>query len=759
MSRMFYVLAFFLGMATVAWMALDFMQTNPLAFGVTLVIGLVFIIGTLELLQTGRLMAQLQRALDRLNRPVERLDEWLAELPEAVQTGVRARVAGGRHAVLEPVLTPYLAGLLVMLGLLGTFAGMVFALKGSVVALEGSADLASIRAGLAAPIKGLGLAFGTSVAGVAASAMLGLMAALSRRERMLVIRQLDQQIATNLREHNGSYQREAMLQVWQQQAQSIPQVGEQVAAMVDRFEAVTERLTQALLNEQGQFHESVKTSYEALALKVSDTLSQSLAQGSREAGEQIKPVLQDTLHQIQQQAEQTYRRLEQGIEQQLGQVSKTLGADVKQMQLAWQEGVTRQQQGQQTLVEQITERFDQFNQALADTTQQWLEEFERKADGYLQHLNEFDQDRAAHWQQAFGVIRDETAQQLGQIGQQQQAQFTTLSDQFVATTAELSRQLQQSGELSLQQQDKLSEMIEGTASTLDATMRQLLNAVLAEFGQLTASSEQLLEARARNEAVWLEQQQNGTKHLVAEITAQLDRLSEIEQHRTEQVMAEFVQLESVVTEHLVRLGQGLEEPITRLVHTASETPKAAAEVIVKLREALSAALERDNQQLQERTALMAQLETVASDLAEASQSQQQSVSRLVDSTTQTLQQVCEHFNGQVEAGLSQLTEVADQYRAGAVDVASLGETFHHAVELYSQTNDRLLEKLAALEEAIGQSSARHDEQLAYYLEQAREIIDYSMMSQQDVLEKIRQLQTPGQDLHSEVEAVEEEEPC
>src|SRR3546814_19811137 len=64
-----------------------------------------------------------------------------------------------------PVLTPYLVGLLVLLGMLGTFLGMVATLRGTGLALEGSTDLAAIRASLAAPVQGLGFAFGTSVAG------------------------------------------------------------------------------------------------------------------------------------------------------------------------------------------------------------------------------------------------------------------------------------------------------------------------------------------------------------------------------------------------------------------------------------------------------------------------------------------------------------------------------------------------------------------------------------------------------------------
>src|SRR3546814_6010884 len=83
-----------------------------------------------------------------------------------------------------PVLTPYLVGLLVLLGMLGTFLGMVATLRGTGLALESSTDLAAIRASLAAPVQGLGFAFGTSVAGVATSAMLGLLSALCTRDRV-----------------------------------------------------------------------------------------------------------------------------------------------------------------------------------------------------------------------------------------------------------------------------------------------------------------------------------------------------------------------------------------------------------------------------------------------------------------------------------------------------------------------------------------------------------------------------------------------
>ncbi|UUZ55737.1 hypothetical protein LP419_09470 [Massilia sp. H-1] len=116
----------------------------------------------------------------------------------SLQHPVRLRIEDERATLPGPSLTPYLVGLLVMLGMLGTFLGMVVTLKGAVFTLEKTADLEAMRSALAVPVKGLGLAFGTSVAGVAASAVLGLMSALCRHERTQAGQLLDAKSATVL---------------------------------------------------------------------------------------------------------------------------------------------------------------------------------------------------------------------------------------------------------------------------------------------------------------------------------------------------------------------------------------------------------------------------------------------------------------------------------------------------------------------------------------------------------------------------------
>ena len=135
---------------------------------------------------------------------------------------MRLRIEGERVGLPGPALTPYLAGLLVLLGMLGTFLGMVVTLNGTGMALESATDLQAIRASLAAPVKGLGLAFGTSVAGVAASAMLGLVSALCRRDRLQAAQLLDARIATTLRVFSLAHQREESFKLLQRQARRCP---------------------------------------------------------------------------------------------------------------------------------------------------------------------------------------------------------------------------------------------------------------------------------------------------------------------------------------------------------------------------------------------------------------------------------------------------------------------------------------------------------------------------------------------------------
>ena len=61
--------------------------------------------------------------------------------------------------------------------------------------------------------------------------------------------------------------------------------------------------------------------------------------------------------------------------------------------------------------------------------------------------------------------------------------------------------------------------------------------------------------------------------------------------------------------------------------------------------------------------------------------------------------------------------------------------------MFSDTNQKLVEGLQRVEGAIGQHMSRSDEQLAYYVAQAREVVDLSISAQQGIVEDLRSLRT------------------
>ncbi|HEY8905675.1 MAG TPA: hypothetical protein VIM63_06515, partial [Rhodoferax sp.] len=77
---------------------------------------------------------------------------------------------------------------------------------------------------------------------------------------------------------------------------------------------------------------------------------------------------------------------------------------------------------------------------------------------------------------------------------------------------------------------------------------------------------------------------------------------------------------------------------------------------------------------------------------------------------------------------------------------SLGETFGFAVQAFSAANESLMGHLQRIEAALDKSMVRSDEQLAYYVAQAREIIDLSTLSQKEIFEELRRL--PSQQTRS-----------
>ncbi len=858
MKRYSFSVAFGLGALAVLWVAAVVASSHLLVLAMAAVIGAVYVVGALELRHYRQATASLDQALTDIPPNLSTLNDWLIRLHPSLHNAVRLRVEGERIALPGPALTPYLVGLLVMLGILGTFLGMVVTLNGAVFALEGTNNIAGMRAAFSEPIKGLGLAFGTSVAGVATSAMLGLMSSLARRERAQAAQALDAQIATGLRVFSLAHQRQETFKALQQQSQALPQVMGQlqnsIEAMVAQMALSSQQVNERLLSNQDQFHQAVQTRYTQLAQSVDESLRSSLSQSMQVAADSIRPVVQTTLADMAQQAQGLHERMVQTTQQQLDelntrfstsaqgvastwaaalsqheqanagllgnvgqtldQVSQTFGqrteALVASVQAAYAEQLARQtdadqqkqeawqaslqtlaaslhsqwqQSGEQTLAQQqsICDTLTQTAQTVTQQVQQHAEQTLAEISRVQSQSASADQERLAAWQAQIEATAQTLHSQWQQSGEQTLAQQQSICDTLTQTAqtvtqqvqqhaeqtlAEISRvqnqsasadqqrlaawqtqieataqtlhsQWQQSGEQTLAQQQKICDTLTQTAQQVTEHSQAQATRTLAEVTRLMASAEDLMRTRIAAEADWAAQHNTRANELTALLKGELQALRDAEAERGQAAVDRLSELQTAVAEHLTTLGTALEDPITRLIETASQAPKAAAEVIGQLRQEISVSVARDNELLEERTRIMQTLSGLLDAIHHASTEQRAVIDTLVASSAVTLEQANTQFAAQVSGESAKLGEIAAQVTSSAIEVASLGETFGFAVRSFNEGNEKLMANLQRIEAAIGQSMTRSDEQLAYYVAQAREMIDLSITSQKDVLEALQ----------------------
>jgi hypothetical protein len=667
--------AFVLGAMAVVWVGIGFIGSNNyLALTMTMAIAAVYVFGALELRQyrhaTSTLAAALAAISDQFVDLAQGLDEWLGSVHASLQNPVRLRIEGERIGLPGPALTPYLVGLLVMLGMLGTFLGMVVTLNGAVFALQGTADLEAMRAALAAPIKGLGLAFGTSVAGVAASAMLGLMSAFSRRERIQTAQLLDSKIATSLRSFSLTHQRQETFKALQLQSQALPQVVDKMQAMMAQMESTSRQLNERLLANQDGFHREVKVIYTDLAGSVDKSLKDSLTQSAQLAGESIKPVVEAAMTGIARDAALMHENMIDTTQLNLTAFAETF------------------QQRSESLMGSVDEAFSRSQATQAGADKQRLEAWQR----LLQ-----------------------------------------------STAAALHGEWQQAGAQTLARQQDICATLAKTAQEITEHAHASADNTLGEITRLMSSSEDLMRSRIASEADWIKQHGARMDQLAGLLRSELGALRDEEAQRGNAAVERLGELQAALTIHLTTLGTALEQPITQLIHTASEAPRAAAEVIGHLRKEISSSIARDNELLEERSRIMETLNTLLDAINHASGEQRAVIDSLVATSAVALNNAGSQFAEQVNSETAKLEDIAAHVTSSAVEVSSLSEAFAFVVQSFNEANEKLIANLQRIEAALDKSMVRSDEQLAYYVAQAREIIDLSMSSQKEVFEELRQI--------------------
>ncbi len=679
MNRNLSLFAFILGLIAVVWITIGYIGGSVIALAVSIIIALVYVTGALEMRRFQSNTAALATALRNIPDDIGHLGEWLQQVPVALQNAVRLRIEGERGTLPGPGMTPYLVGLLVLLGMIGTFLGMVVTLNGAVLALESTTDLQTIRSALAAPVRGLGVAFGTSVAGVATSAMLGLISALSRRDRLQVGQLLDSKIASVLREFSMTYQRQETFKALQAQASALPELVGKLDAMMTLIAEQNRQLGDRLQAGQAEFYGEAKTLYGNLAQSVDQSLKASLKESAMVAAESIQPVVTATMSGIAGETRGLHDKLFAVVEKQLAGIADQFGQTVSSVSKHWTQALNTHEQTTATQHRQLQEALNSY----ADT-------FDRRSATLLTSI-----------EASQAKLQSDAAQQHAALA-----------------------------ETSATGQQQLAKMFAGQLNDIT--------------GRTAALLDEMRATQAAWQAEWTAGEQARQARFADALTAMAGKLETQWQQAGQATLAQQEQITQTLGEtahDLVAATQRQADTtiaeVTRLMQHAAEAPKAAAEVIGQLRQELSASIARDNTLLEERSRIMETLGALLDAINHASTEQRGAIEGLISSSTRLLERVGGEFAEKVEREAGKLVEIGSGLTGGALEIASMGEAFGHAVQLFSTSNDKMMTALQRIEGALAKSLARSDEQLAYYVAQAREIIDLSIMSQKKMVDDLQ----------------------
>ena len=676
---------FFVGLAAVCWIGAGYIGANPLATAVTILIGACYLAGALELHRYRQATFTLTRAVTDLSIAPTGLSDWLGCLHPSLRNATRLRIEGERAALPVPALTPYLVGLLVLLGMLGTLLGMMATLRGTGMALESATDLQAIRGSLAAPVKGLGFAFGTSIAGVASSAMLGLLSALCRRERLQAVQVLDVKIATTLRIYSQSHQREESFKLLQQQTELMPTLVDRLQTMMATIEQQNMATSERQMASHEAFHAKTDATYTRLASSVEASLKESVAESAIAVGAALQPAMEATMAGLARETASLHDTVTYAVQRQLEGLSTGLETTTTTMAVIWNDALAEQQRSNEALV-----------QDMRSSLQRYTETFEQRSAGLLEGVAACLDATAGHAASAWNnaLSRQEAVNE--DLAARNQQALTMAAATFEEHATSLVRSVHQS-HADLQ-------------AVLESRDQERLTTWTDSFGSMSAALSKHWEQAGEHAASRQQEICDTLAKTAHDISAQT-------QAHASETIAE----------------------ISRLVQAASEAPKAAAEVVAELRQKLSDSMVRDTAMLEERSRLMATLDTLLDAVNHASTEQRLAVDALVATSADLLERVSTRFTDHIEAETGKLGAVAAQVTGSAVEVASLGEVFGVAVQTFGESNTLLMDHLQRIEAALDRSLSRSDEQLAYYVAQAREVIDLSMLSQQQIIEEMQQL--------------------
>ncbi|MEY4514667.1 MAG: hypothetical protein RLZZ450_6789 [Pseudomonadota bacterium] len=762
LEALFIVIPGGVGLFIVARTLRAYWDRDWVASAIVCAMGAALLFGLLELLLRQRRASLLHHEIDNLPAsPNEATVDAASPLLSAL---LRARLEQAPLPSLGESVAPFLTGLLVMLGLLGTLLGLFETVHGASLALTSSGDVEALRRSLTTPIEGLTRSFGCSAAGISASAMLGLAVAFVRRREGRVLRALSSYANGPLRVLSPLRKQARALEQLAGQGLALPQasdalekVGAQLGELSTRLvtlqqtalSAQKESLTELLSSLRGELGKVAADAGSALHGRIAPLVEAAVTRSSEAAREQAEALAKSARGMSDELAASA-----RGISAELTESARALRSELSADAVA-----RRAEAG--AWVDTLGARIDGAERARAEAHQAELGALTELSTRTLHRAAERDLALEERWAQLLTNLESRSEHARGE----EEARLVRLDafservgGDLQRAASALSAQLGERAESERAHEERaraLSDHLHASATALEEgivrqerALERLVERLPPLFEQVAQASQQgAQESLARLVAATDGHLERVSGLLGSELTRRMDN----ERAHDERALAALERLtdtSGLLDDSVKRQGESLEALIARvgeLLDRSVERHGAGIETLVDHVSGLLDELGAATQQKAEATLLR---------LAEHADQQAVRFSALSSALEsgraehalgleQQLSAHAERLEERLGSASAVVHEAAAIWQASSVEMQAVAELFAKSVERQREASDAWLESLGEVEGAVeraGRHAAR--DALSDQLASTQEVFARQLQFQRELFEQLRTLRTP-----------------
>ena len=725
-----------IGLWIVARTLAGYVGHDNVASLIVFAIGAALVMGLWELIVRQVRASALERELRALPaRPQESTLDGASPLLGGL---LRARLEHAPMPSLGENTAPFLTGLLVMLGLLGTLLGLFQTVSGAGHALTTSNDVDALRHSLNAPIEGLTRSFGCSAAGISASAMLGLALALVRRRENRMLRGVYTYATGPLRVQSPVRRQARALEQLVSQGQALPDA-------TGALEGVSSKLGH-LAGELVELQQTALKSQQRAFSELLTALRGEVVKAAADAGEAVLTKVSPLMEQLSQRSSDTLTSQAEALNQLARQLKDELTRDElrrrEESAQALERMRTQLDEAEKTRAAAHAEELSKLS-ALAtqaqstaearerDLTERWTELLTR-LDQQREAARDSERERLQSVDTQLGSVQARESERLRELDALAQRVGTELTRLTAALGTQVEQRTQAEAQHDARSERTLSQLtaaaaaLEQSLGQQGASLTQLTEQLPPLFQQSASASQQVAE-RALTELAKVTEQRLAqvSDLLTTEITQRASSeqsLSERAQHAFERIQDSSQLLESALSRQsaeleglIARVGQLLPELVD-----AAQT--GATQTLERLQHSADAQAER-----------FAELEIA--------------IERGRDEHARGLATQLQSHTDELEKRLSEtgraVQEAAAVWQASSAEMQAMAQLFTSSVEKQREAAQAFSESFGDVEGAVERAGrdAAHDA-LSDQLAATQEVFARQLQFQRELFEQLRSLRNP-----------------